>query len=78
MSRFPEEVIDAHILLKGKLLLPIHWGTFNLAYHDWYDPPDRLVKKAKEKNINLVIPKPGQIIDVENPPELTQWWNDFK
>jgi L-ascorbate metabolism protein UlaG (beta-lactamase superfamily) len=25
----PEKTIQAHIVLRGKTMLPIHWGTFN-------------------------------------------------
>ncbi len=29
----PEQTIEAHHMLKGNVLMPIHWGTFNLAPH---------------------------------------------
>lgn len=35
----PEEGVRAHQDLRGELMLPIHWGTFNLAPHPWRSPP---------------------------------------
>lgn len=34
----PEETIQAALDVKSKLVLPIHWGAFTLALHDWTDP----------------------------------------
>jgi L-ascorbate metabolism protein UlaG (beta-lactamase superfamily) len=31
----PEEAIATHLDLRGGLLLPVHWATFNLALHSW-------------------------------------------
>ncbi len=73
----PEQAVNVHQMLKGELLLPIHWGTFNLALHDWFAPPERLVKAALENSINLTIPKPGQPVLVNNPPELEYWWREY-
>jgi L-ascorbate metabolism protein UlaG (beta-lactamase superfamily) len=74
----PEQAVNAHIALNGKLLIPIHWGTFNLAYHDWFEPPDRVVKAAEKYSIQLAIPRPGEMVDPSNPVPLEQWWNKLK
>ena len=34
----PEQTVQAHLDLRGRVLQPIHWGTFNLALHPWYEP----------------------------------------
>jgi L-ascorbate metabolism protein UlaG (beta-lactamase superfamily) len=49
-----------HILLEGKLMMPIHWGTFNLALHAWREPVERLLKYAADKHVQLFLPKPGE------------------
>ncbi len=59
---FPEETVQAHIDLKGNILHPIHWGTFNLALHPWYEPMQRLIKAANLKNISVATPISGQSI----------------
>ncbi|MFP3393837.1 MBL fold metallo-hydrolase, partial [Brevibacillus sp. SIMBA_076] len=42
----PEETVQAHIDVKGELLVPIHWGAFTLALHEWSDPIERVTKEA--------------------------------
>ncbi|MBW8767358.1 MAG: MBL fold metallo-hydrolase [Geodermatophilales bacterium] len=70
----PEEAVRAHGDLGGRLLLPIHWATFNLAFHRWAEPVQRTVAAAKNRGVQVVVPQPGQRIDVLNPPELVDWW----
>lgn len=42
----PEETVQAHIDLRGELLMPIHWGAFKLSIHPWQEPVERLLLKA--------------------------------
>ena len=37
----PEEAMRAHGDLGGRVFLPIHWATFNLAFHRWAEPAQR-------------------------------------
>jgi L-ascorbate metabolism protein UlaG (beta-lactamase superfamily) len=71
----PEKATDAHIALRGKVMLPIHWGTFNLALHAWKEPVERVLSFAKEKNIILLLPKPGEPVEVLKSPYVSYWWN---
>ncbi|MFC1481705.1 MBL fold metallo-hydrolase [Candidatus Neomarinimicrobiota bacterium] len=70
----PDQALDAHLALRGRLLQPIHWGTFNLAFHDWYEPAVWLLREARERNIPIVIPRPGEQVDPVAPPEVQEWW----
>lgn len=70
----PEHAAEAHLALHGKLLLPIHWGLFNLAFHPWCEPVQRLMETAEQKNISLFLPKPGQPTDVTGDCLHTFWW----
>jgi L-ascorbate metabolism protein UlaG (beta-lactamase superfamily) len=70
----PEQTVKAHLALRGNVLLPIHWGTFNLAFHDWFEPPNRLLAAASEKNVQCIIPRPGQIVSFSNLPPVERWW----
>lgn len=72
----PEQAVDAHLALKGDLFLPIHWGTFNLAFHDWSEPADRLQKEGIDKSIRFAIPRPGQMVTLTDPPKVERWWED--
>jgi L-ascorbate metabolism protein UlaG (beta-lactamase superfamily) len=73
---FPEETVQAHIDLKGDVLHPIHWATFNLSLHTWFDPMKRLTKAAEAMGVVAATPIVGDttIYDVYIPQ--TKWWND--
>ena len=63
-------------MLGGGTLMPVHWGTFNLAIHNWTEPVERLMAAATTTDIAMVIPRPGQSTAPSNPPELVKWWPD--
>lgn len=73
----PEETAQAFIDLKGKRLVPVHWGMFDLALHSWYDPIEKLEKEAAKKNINLLTPKFGQLVKLEEETIFEKWWKSF-
>lgn len=70
----PEQAVVANSMAKGRLLMPIHWGTFDLSMHTWTEPAERIIKAAEAKKIRLVIPKPGEAFEPAKPPELKRWW----
>ncbi|WSN14787.1 MBL fold metallo-hydrolase [Micromonospora sp. NBC_01699] len=71
---FPEEAITAHLDLRGELLIPVHWATFNLAVHPWAEPIDRLWREAKARDVRLAVPRPGERVVVDAPPPVDGWW----
>jgi L-ascorbate metabolism protein UlaG (beta-lactamase superfamily) len=75
MHMDPEEAVRAHGDLGGRVLLPVHWATFNLAFHRWAEPVERLLAAAARAEATVVIPMPGQRIDVLEPPPVTDWWS---
>lgn len=72
----PDKASNAHIELRGKLMMPIHWGTFNLALHPWKEPIQLLEKMGKEKDIALFIPRPGEPTEVKGPVN-SGWWKEY-
>ena len=70
----PEEAVQAHGDLGGRVLVPIHWATFNLAFHRWAEPVQRLVTAAGARGVQVVVPRPGERVDVLAPPPLQDWW----
>jgi L-ascorbate metabolism protein UlaG (beta-lactamase superfamily) len=70
----PGNAAKAHMALQGKLMMPIHWGTFNLALHAWKEPVERLIKIAEEANIKLFLPKPGEPTEVTGQAYNSKWW----
>ncbi len=70
----PEEAVTAHLDLGSGLLIPVHWGTFVLAFHPWGEPVDRLWREAKAREVALAVPRPGERINVDEPPPVDGWW----
>jgi L-ascorbate metabolism protein UlaG (beta-lactamase superfamily) len=71
---FPEELVRAHQDLRGGLLIPVHWGTFNLAFHDWNQPASRISAEAARLGVAVAVPRPGQAIEPSRPPPDDPWW----
>jgi len=72
----PDNASNAHLDLKGKLMMPIHWGTFNLSTHAWFEPIERLLIYAKEKKIKLFVPEPGTPTEVKGE-FVSNWWKKY-
>ena len=70
----PEQAIVAHELVRGGLFIPVHWGTFDLAVHNWTEPVERVVAAAEQAQVSIAVPRPGESIDPSAPPALTRWW----
>jgi L-ascorbate metabolism protein UlaG (beta-lactamase superfamily) len=69
----PEQAVLAHQWVRGQALLPIHWGLFDLALHNWTEPMERSLAAAKKSNVSILTPRPGQAIE----PKLDKtdiWW----
>jgi L-ascorbate metabolism protein UlaG (beta-lactamase superfamily) len=70
----PEKAAQACLDVKGNLLLPLHWGTFALAFHPWTEPIEQLLAAAKNKGVSLLVPAPGETRVVSNGAYLNRWW----
>ncbi len=75
----PEETAQAAKDLNSRLLLPMHWGAFTLALHDWTDPIERVLLKAQELNVKVTTPRIGEPVQVGNIIYPNQkWWLEYK
>jgi L-ascorbate metabolism protein UlaG (beta-lactamase superfamily) len=72
----PEEAVRTHLDVRGRVLLPVHWGTFNLAYHDWNEPPERALAAARAQGAVIVLPRPGEWFEPSQPPPVETWWRE--
>ncbi|EJR54820.1 hypothetical protein IIM_01760 [Bacillus cereus VD107] len=73
----PEETVKAHIDVKGELLVPIHWGAFTLALHEWSDPIERVTKEANLFGVNIATPQMGESITLKSTDYPTSaWWRE--
>ncbi|PGS43811.1 hypothetical protein COC58_06030 [Bacillus cereus] len=74
----PEETVQAHIDVKGDLLLPIHWGAFTLALHEWCDPIERVTKEAKRLGVKITTPQIGESITLKSTDyPSSAWWKEI-
>jgi L-ascorbate metabolism protein UlaG (beta-lactamase superfamily) len=70
----PEEGVATHLDVQAHVLIPVHWATFTLALHSWSEPVDRLWAEAKAQGVTLAVPRPGERVDVDDPPIVDGWW----
>jgi L-ascorbate metabolism protein UlaG (beta-lactamase superfamily) len=70
----PEQTLQAHIDLKGRWLLPIHNGTFDLSTHAWYEPFDRILALAWERSVSITTPQMGEAFNLMHPQRGEAWW----
>jgi L-ascorbate metabolism protein UlaG (beta-lactamase superfamily) len=73
----PENALLAHEWLRGKMLLPVHWGTFNLAIHAWDEPAETLLVSAQERRIPLMTPKFGEVVEPGHVELANPWWREL-
>ncbi len=73
----PEQTLQAHLDLRGRWLLPIHNGTFDLAMHSWHDPFDRINELAEQHNVALTTPIMGEMLNLKQPHVATRWWQQL-
>jgi L-ascorbate metabolism protein UlaG (beta-lactamase superfamily) len=70
----PEQAVRAHQMVGGRVLLPIHWGLFDLAYHGWTEPIERVLVAADAAGVAVLAPRPGQSVEPTAPPVRERWW----
>jgi L-ascorbate metabolism protein UlaG (beta-lactamase superfamily) len=71
----PEETVQAHIDLRGRWLVPIHNGTFDLAMHRWQEPFERVSDIALARGVALSTPRMGERLALDAPHPGERWWH---
>ncbi|MDD0977332.1 MBL fold metallo-hydrolase [Pseudomonas fontis] len=70
----PEQSLQAHQDLRGRWMLPIHNGTFDLSLHSWHEPFDRIMALASAAQVPLSTPQMGERVSLEQPHRGQAWW----
>ncbi|TCP52615.1 L-ascorbate metabolism protein UlaG (beta-lactamase superfamily) [Tumebacillus sp. BK434] len=71
----PEETVQAHLDVQGRVLLPIHWAAFTLALHDWTDPVERALQAAQHNRVTVATPRIGEKVPVQAAEyPASTWW----
>ncbi|MGH1517738.1 MBL fold metallo-hydrolase [Chryseobacterium sp. JK1] len=73
----PEEVIHAAIDIKANRIIPVHATKFALALHPWNEPLQKITRLGKEKGLDILTPKIGEMLDLNLPDQqFAVWWED--
>jgi L-ascorbate metabolism protein UlaG (beta-lactamase superfamily) len=71
----PEQAVDAHRMVRGDVMLPVHWALLTLAYHGWTEPVERVLAEAARQGARVVVPKPGVSVEpTRAASEIEHWW----
>ncbi len=70
----PEQTLQAHLDLRGRWLMPLHNGTFDLAMHAWHEPFDRILALAQSRGVPLATPGMGERLSLASPQAGQRWW----
>lgn len=73
-----EDAVQAAVDLRAKRMFPVHWATFNLALHDWDEPIKRTLAAARDKKVDLLTPRVGEIVNADEPFVSTAWWESVR
>jgi len=74
----PEQTLQAFVDLRGKWLVPVHNGTFDLAMHRWQEPYERIGALAQERGVAIATPEMGEPLDLAQPQPGRAWWRDVE
>lgn len=75
---FPEQSVQAHIDLRGKIMLPIHNSSFDLSFHPWYEPLERVSAAARKRQVNVTTPIVGEVFTTKQKVLDNPWWEKVK
>jgi len=70
----PEEVVKVSKELGAKYLIPVHSSKFPLASHSWDEPLIRVSKEAEKQHIDIVTPKIGEVVYLNDYKKYPEWW----
>ncbi|HBN88327.1 MAG: L-ascorbate metabolism protein UlaG (beta-lactamase superfamily) [Rheinheimera aquimaris] len=77
----PEQSVQAHLDVDAKVMVPVHNGTFDLAFHAWYEPLERVSNAAAAHAVALYTPHFGQVasLTAANWYSTGQhaWWREL-
>ncbi|SLM62494.1 MULTISPECIES: MBL fold metallo-hydrolase [Dickeya] len=70
----PAQTVQAVVDVRARLFMPIHWGMFSLAFHDWADPVRDSSQLAREQALPIIMPMLGEVVTLGEPTLTHAWW----
>ncbi|QJB32213.1 MBL fold metallo-hydrolase [Chitinophaga oryzae] len=73
----PEQTISAGKDLDARVLMPVHWGRFPLALHNWLEPVVRVEAAAAKASCRLLLPQIGKRTFIFHDQAENKWWEQM-
>jgi L-ascorbate metabolism protein UlaG (beta-lactamase superfamily) len=73
-----EDAVRAAKEVGAKKLFPVHWATFNLAFHAWDEPIRRTLAAAHTAGLDVLTPRLGEMVDADVPFASKAWWETVR
>ncbi len=73
----PEQAVKAHQAVRGILMVPSGWGTFDLGLFPWYEPIERFFIAANQPGIRYLTPRIGEVVNPGRVEGREAWWRPF-
>lgn len=70
----PEQAVAAHRMVRGNLMIPVHWGTFDLSFHGWTEPVERILAESARTGVAVATPRIGESVIPAQPRPPERWW----
>ena len=74
----PEQTVQAFEELGARMLYLVHNSTFDLAFHGWREPLERVAAIAQAKGIALATPEIGEVLTLGKPRVNRRWWEGLR
>jgi L-ascorbate metabolism protein UlaG (beta-lactamase superfamily) len=73
-----EDAVRAHRDVRARRMFPVHWGTFNLAFHAWDEPIERALAAARAGQVELLTPRVGEMVNADQAFASSAWWRALR
>ncbi len=70
----PEQAVEAHQRVRGKVMVPVHWALIQQAPHAWTEPVERVMAAARCRGVPVLAPRPGEMVESFDVSGRQPWW----
>ncbi|MBR1592448.1 MAG: MBL fold metallo-hydrolase [Ruminococcus sp.] len=74
---YPEESVMCAEIIGAEKVMPIHWGAFVLSNHGWDDSPERFVREAEKRKLNVITPHICETVCIDDDLYTEYWWRNY-
>lgn len=68
----PASTAQSALDVKARRVVPVHWGAYTMAFHNWDDSVRQSVPIMRERGLQPMTPMQGQVFDVGT--ETEEWY----